>query len=65
MRLVRNEAEALKKLAELHQKLGEADVAREYCQQALASAIELGISLKAECETLLEQIETSEGDREI
>jgi tetratricopeptide (TPR) repeat protein len=60
-----NEAETLKNLAELYQKLGEADVAREYCEQALALATELGIPLKAECETLLQQIETSEGDREI
>ncbi|NJO51886.1 MAG: hypothetical protein HC840_23520 [Leptolyngbyaceae cyanobacterium RM2_2_4] len=52
-------------MAELHQALGEVEVARQYGQQALALATELGIPLKAECEVLLQQLETSEGDSEI
>ncbi len=51
------EAEALKNLAELHQAMGKIDVAQQYCQQALALAIELGIPLAAECEALQLQIE--------
>jgi len=47
-----DEAEALKSLAELHQKLGEAEVARGYCEQALALATELGIPLVEECQKL-------------
>ena len=47
-----NKAEALKNLAELHQALGEMETARQYCQQALSLATELGIPLKAECEAL-------------
>jgi hypothetical protein len=39
-------------LAELHQALGKVEVARQYCQQALALATELGIPLAAECEAL-------------
>jgi len=39
-------------LAELHQKLGEAEVARGYCEQALALATELGIPLVEECQQL-------------
>jgi len=46
------EAEALKNLAELHHALGAIDLARQYCQQALVLAIELGIPLAAECEAL-------------
>lgn len=53
-----NEAEALKNLAELHQALDEVEVARQYGQQALALAIELGIPLAAECEALLLKIES-------
>jgi tetratricopeptide (TPR) repeat protein len=60
-----NEAEALKNLAELYQALGEVEVARQYCQQALILATELVIPLKAGCEALLQQIETSGGDNEI
>ncbi|MDX2217100.1 MAG: tetratricopeptide repeat protein [Oculatellaceae cyanobacterium bins.114] len=56
-----NEAEALKNLAEVHQALGEIKVPREYCQQALAVATELGIPLKADCEKLLEELEQEEG----
>jgi tetratricopeptide (TPR) repeat protein len=41
----RNEAETLKNLAELHHKTGQPDRAREYCDAALALAIELGIPL--------------------
>ena len=52
-----NEAEALKNLAELHQALGEVEVARHYCQQALSLAKELGIPLVAECEALQLKIE--------
>ncbi|MGB3493635.1 MAG: tetratricopeptide repeat protein [Elainellaceae cyanobacterium] len=50
------EAEVLKGLAELHQALGEVETARQYGQQALALATELGIPLKAECETLLAEL---------
>jgi tetratricopeptide (TPR) repeat protein len=46
------EIEALKNLAELHQAWGEVEVARQYCQQTLALATELGIPLVAECEAL-------------
>ena len=52
-----SEAEALKNLAELHQALGEVDTARQYGQQALALATELGIPLKAECEALMAQLD--------
>ena len=45
-------AEVLKNLAELHQAFGEMETARQYCQQALSLATELGIPLKAECEAL-------------
>ncbi|MEX0271884.1 tetratricopeptide repeat protein [Leptolyngbyaceae cyanobacterium UHCC 1019] len=51
------EAVALKKLSMLHQFIGEAEVAQQYCQQALALATELGIPLAAECEALLLAIE--------
>ena len=51
------EAEALKYLAELHQVLGEVEVAQQYCQQALALATELGIPLTAECKALQLEIE--------
>jgi len=50
------EAEALKNLAELHQALGEIETARQYGQQALALATELGIPLKAECEALIQKL---------
>ena len=33
---------------------------RQYCQQALSLATELGIPLKAECEALLESLELLE-----
>jgi tetratricopeptide (TPR) repeat protein len=55
-----SEAEALKNLAELHQALGAVETARQYGQQALALATELGIPLKAECETLMQELGTSE-----
>lgn len=51
------EAETLQKLAELHQALGEVEMAQQYCQQALSLATELGIPLVAECETLQLNIE--------
>jgi tetratricopeptide (TPR) repeat protein len=51
------EAEALRQLAELHQKTGSIDLAREYCDRALALAIELGIPLVKECEELKQQLE--------
>ncbi len=60
-----NEAEALKNLAEVHQALGERVAARQHGEQALVLATELGIPLKAECEALLQQIETGEGACEI
>lgn len=50
------EAISLKCLAEVHQALGEIEVARQYAQQALALAAELGIPLKAECEALLAEL---------
>jgi tetratricopeptide (TPR) repeat protein len=52
-----NEAEVFKNLAQLHQALGESELARQYCQQALALATELGIPLVAECEALQLKIE--------
>jgi tetratricopeptide (TPR) repeat protein len=56
-----NEAEALKNLAELHQALGKVEVARQYCEQALALVTELGIPLKAECEKLMTELGKGEG----
>jgi hypothetical protein len=50
-----NESEALLRLAELHQKTGSIDLARQECDRALA--IELGIPLVKECETLKQQLE--------
>jgi tetratricopeptide (TPR) repeat protein len=50
------ESEALQQLAELHQTLGEIEVAQQYCQQALALATELGIPLAEECQTLMENL---------
>jgi hypothetical protein len=47
-------------LAELHQALGEGAVARQYCEQALALATELGIPLKAECEALQVKIQNEQ-----
>ena len=59
------EAEVLKNLAELHQALGAVDTARQYGQQALALATELGIPLKAECEALMQELGTGgEGKQE-
>jgi hypothetical protein len=52
-----NESEALLRLAELHQKTGSIDLARQVCDRALALAIELGIPLVKECETLKQQLE--------
>ncbi len=46
------EAYALKNLAELHYALGKIDLARQYCQQALVLATELGLPLAADCEAL-------------
>jgi Tetratricopeptide repeat/NB-ARC domain len=51
------ESHTLRILAELHQDLGEVELARQYCQQALALATELGIPLAAECEALQLKIE--------
>jgi tetratricopeptide (TPR) repeat protein/DNA-binding Xre family transcriptional regulator len=50
------EAETLIYLAELYQTQGEMDIARQYCQQGLELAIELGIPLKEECEVLLQTL---------
>ncbi len=50
------EAGTRKHLAELHQALGEIETAQQDVQQALALATELGIPLKAECETLLAEL---------
>ncbi|MEM9007435.1 MAG: tetratricopeptide repeat protein [Cyanobacteria bacterium P01_F01_bin.86] len=55
------EAESFKNLAAVHQVLGEIEIARQYAQQALALATELGIPLKAECEALLVALEQGEG----
>ena len=49
----------LKNLAKLYQMLGKLDLARDYCQQAIDLAIELGIPLAAECEALLLKINES------
>lgn len=54
------ESHALRSLAELHQDLGECDVARQYCQQALALATDLGIPLATECEALQLKIENEQ-----
>ena len=51
-----DEKEAVKNLAEVHQALVNLDLARQYCQQALALATKLGIPLAAECEALLLKI---------
>jgi len=56
--LRKDEADTLKQLAELYQSLGEIEVARRYCQQALVLAIELGIPLAAECEALQLQLDS-------
>lgn len=56
------ESHTLRILAELHQALGESKLARQYCQQALALATELGIPLKAECEALLLKMEGGGSD---
>jgi len=56
------ESHTLRILAELHQALGESELARQYCQQALALATELGIPLKAECEALLLKMEGGGSD---
>ena len=50
------EAESLKNLAELHQSLGEYEVAKHYYQQALELATKLGIPLATECEVLLQNL---------
>jgi tetratricopeptide (TPR) repeat protein len=52
-----SEAKVFKNLAELHQALGEVEVARQYCQQALALATELGIPLAEECQKLKQELE--------
>ncbi|WP_448604000.1 tetratricopeptide repeat protein [Thermoleptolyngbya sp.] len=54
------EAEALKNLAEVHQALGERVAARQYGEQALALATELGIPLQEECQTLMQELENAE-----
>ena len=51
------EAEAFKSLAELHQVLGEIEMAQQYCQQALTLATELGIPLAKECQKLKKELE--------
>jgi hypothetical protein len=52
-----NEAEALLRLAELHQKLGEIGLAQELCDRALAISTELGIPLIKDCEELKQKLE--------
>lgn len=58
------ESKALLSLAELHQKTGSIELARQECDRALAIATELGISLVKECETLKQQLaeESKDGD---
>ncbi len=58
------EAKALKNLAELHKALGNIEMARQYCQQALELATELGIPIAAECEALMKSLaqETKEAE---
>ena len=55
---ISGKANVLKNLAELHQKLGSTKNALDYCTQALALAIELGIPLAKECEELKAQLES-------
>lgn len=56
-----SESHSLKNMAELYQVLGDINVARQYCQQALALATELGIPPKDECQKLMEELETGRG----
>lgn len=51
-----DEIDILKELIELHWKLGETEVAKQYCQQTLTLATDLGIPLKAKCEMLLQSL---------
>jgi len=55
-----NEAEALLNLAKLHYDTNDTTQALQLCQKALAIASELGIPLKAECETLLRELNGEE-----
>jgi len=55
-----NEAEALLNLAKLHRDTNNSTQALHLCQQALAIASDLGIPLKAECETLLRELNGDE-----
>jgi tetratricopeptide (TPR) repeat protein len=57
------EAASLKYLSELYQALGEVEVARQYAQQALALATELGIPLKVECEALVDKIKKADEEK--
>ena len=52
-----NEAVVLNNLAELHQALGKVEVARQFCQQALALATALDIPLKDECKKLMDKLQ--------
>lgn len=52
-----SESCALKQLAETYRALGNFEEARNYCQQALALATELGIPLVAECQILMESLD--------
>lgn len=52
-----NESFALLRLAELHQKTGAIELARQECDRALAIATELGIPLVKECQELKSQLE--------
>jgi len=51
------EAEVYKNLATLHHQTGRSPLAREFCQQALAIALELGIPLAQDCQTLRDKLE--------
>jgi len=51
-------AQVLLRLAELYQKLGHSNQALEYCDLALAVAVELRIPLTKECQELKAQLRT-------
>ena len=53
-----NKAGALGRLAELHQELGEVELAREYAQRGLKLATELNLGSKSDYEELLAELET-------
>lgn len=52
-----NQSKVLLNLAELKLAVAEVQASRQYCQQALSLATELGIPLKTECEALLAKLD--------